>query len=333
MMRNSIIKWIKTGVSGVVGAVLLISMVCLSANAQSSKVLFGGKVTDKSIVAGSWGGGVVKQAAKVGYRDSDSLEIKPNGLFAGGRIDFVKPIDLTSEFNDKNYYLQIVARFGSDSSITPGFGGIGMPSLGAPPTMPGMGGMPGVMGGRGTMAPGMSTALTGRPIPNKRLQLILEFDNGQFVESEVNIAAFTAGDDGWTDISFPMFALKRGIPMDNYLLKRVIVCGDGTEVINVREIRTDFDSSVLTAYAGDSKEVAINDRVSFMGSGDKGSSSVIYSWDFDKSDGIQQEAIGEIVYHRFRQAGTFIVTLTASDEFGIKEPAVSEIEIIVNKAD
>ncbi|KXS42811.1 MAG: PKD domain-containing protein [Methanolobus sp. T82-4] len=41
-----------------------------------------------------------------------------------------------------------------------------------------------------------------------------------------------------------------------------------------------------------------------------------YSWDFDSSDGIQEDASGEIVSHVFPGAGRYVVTLTVTDTQG-----------------
>ena len=59
-----------------------------------------------------------------------------------------------------------------------------------------------------------------------------------------------------------------------------------------------------------------------------------YVWDFDDADGTQVDAIGQTVTHQFRQASApgkkTIVTLTIRDKYGLKPPAKTTVEVLVN---
>jgi len=76
---------------------------------------------------------------------------------------------------------------------------------------------------------------------------------------------------------------------------------------------TDDDAPV--AEAGPDQSVLVNKEVTFD---DYGSSDNIcitsYSWDFDDSNGIQEDATGVMVTHIYTTAGTYTVTLTVSDD-------------------
>lgn len=339
MMKNIMFKWMKSGVYGIVTATFFAGIICSSVYAQQGAVLYSGMpAAQAGMKIGSWGGCAVKEVTKGTYSGSRAVEVTANGLFTGGRIDFLSPIDLTSEFKDPSTYLQIVCKFGADQGTTggifPGAGGLaGMPTM---PNMGRTGGIGGMMPGMGTM-PGMSGAAgANTPIPSKRMQVIIEFDNGQFAECDEDVTSFSVNDDGWMNISYPLSILKRGLEMDTFKIKRIAVCGDGTEVFRIGEIRTEFDTSPLSAVidSGEDKEVARNDRVQFTASSNAGASAVKYTWDFDASDGIQEEGLGEIVYHRFRKATDtqpYIVTLTVTDIYGIKKPAVATVAVKVNE--
>jgi len=58
-----------------------------------------------------------------------------------------------------------------------------------------------------------------------------------------------------------------------------------------------------------------------------------YSWDFDKSDGIQEDAIGARVSHVYTRASPenkpYVVTLTVSDISGAKRPVSVETTVEV----
>jgi PKD repeat protein len=69
------------------------------------------------------------------------------------------------------------------------------------------------------------------------------------------------------------------------------------------------------ADAGKDQTAFINATVYFDGSGssDSDGDTLTYSWDFDRSNGIQRDATGVNVSHVYATAGVFRVTLTVSD--------------------
>ena len=69
---------------------------------------------------------------------------------------------------------------------------------------------------------------------------------------------------------------------------------------------------------GKSVTVDVGHDVYFDGSqsNDPDGSIVKYSWDFDDSDGIQEDATGETTTHQYSSAGTYTVTLTVTDDKG-----------------
>ena len=76
-------------------------------------------------------------------------------------------------------------------------------------------------------------------------------------------------------------------------------------------------TEVLTASAGSDQEVSAGEVVTLDGSGstdDLGIES--YAWDFDASDGLQQDALGVTVQHSYDTAGTYTATLTVTDSDG-----------------
>ncbi|RYG27897.1 PKD domain-containing protein, partial [bacterium] len=76
--------------------------------------------------------------------------------------------------------------------------------------------------------------------------------------------------------------------------------------------------------------LANGDEVDFVGSGMGGSSVLKYTWDFNEADGIDADAEGQVVKRKFRKAGTYTVTLTVSDYFGLKEPYKTTLKVTVN---
>jgi subtilisin-like proprotein convertase family protein len=73
------------------------------------------------------------------------------------------------------------------------------------------------------------------------------------------------------------------------------------------------------------------EEISFAAEADDEWGIAAYSWDFDDSDGIQEDALGEKVFHTFEYEGNYIVTLTVEDNSGLKHMDTREIIISVDE--
>ncbi len=69
------------------------------------------------------------------------------------------------------------------------------------------------------------------------------------------------------------------------------------------------------ADAGPGQSVRAGEQVSFSGSGSRDPEGAItkYSWDFDASDGIQEDFTGVAPVHTYTRGGSYLVTLTVYD--------------------
>ncbi len=76
--------------------------------------------------------------------------------------------------------------------------------------------------------------------------------------------------------------------------------------------------------------LALGDEITLSASGFGGSSILRFTWDFDDKDGIQVDAEGQSVKHKFRKAGNFVVTMTVSDYYGLKPSYSSTVKVTVN---
>jgi PKD repeat protein len=78
-------------------------------------------------------------------------------------------------------------------------------------------------------------------------------------------------------------------------------------------IVTDNDEPI--AEAGSDQSVLVSDVVFFDGTGSSDNVSIVsYSWDFDASDGIGEDATGTTVNNTYTAAGNYTVTLTVRDD-------------------
>jgi serine protease len=98
----------------------------------------------------------------------------------------------------------------------------------------------------------------------------------------------------------------------------------GTYSINV----TDDDEPI--AEAGSGQSVLVDDVVFFNGTGSSDNVGIAsYSWDFNASDGIGEEATGTTVNHTYTTAGTYTVNLTVTDDAGLS--ASDTLVVTVNE--
>ena len=306
-MNKSFVKWI-LALAVIVMAIQAASF-AQGVFARKEQVVFGGDPIDPELMRlGAWGGGWCEESNLNAYGGSRSIKLTSKDLYSGGRIDFLKSMDLTQSFNEPDAYLQIVTKFWGVQAgydlLTTGLGAAG------------------------------STDMYGgvyQPRQVRRVRIALFFEGGKSVETQVDLAGFKVQDDGWMAVSFPLAALKSKLGLADYRLERMVIAGDGSETFHIGEIATIRDTTPITPDGGESKEVARNYPIAFQGFARAGATALKYSWDFDSSDGIQEEAVGDLVYHRFTRAGGYSVTLTVSDIFGIKKPASATIDVKVNE--
>jgi hypothetical protein len=309
----------RIGLLELAGAALLVTFTGAIASAQvvfeqGGQILYAGRPSDSDVVkVASWGGGIAKVNSAEGTK---TIEITPKGFYQGGRLDFSTPVDLADALHNPNTYIQFTVRIGSPEKTEKWAVGL----------MPGMTGMPGMMG-----LPGMGAKGEKGIKPLKRMQVILFLDSGESLECQSDLNCYKLSEDGWLTVSYPFSALVGKRQVSGAKLQRIVLTADGTQPFNIGDIRIVHDSSPLSADAGGDKEVARNYSVVFQATATSGASAVHYSWDFDDSDGIQEEAVGDLISHKFRKAGDFVVTLTVSDVFGIKQPAVSTVKVRVNE--
>ena len=306
-MNKTFLRWI-------LAAAIIIVAIQAGAFAQGlfarkEQVIYAGDPVDPEVMRlGAWGGGWCEESNQNSYGGSRSIKVTPKDLYSGGRIDFLKPVDLNKSFGEDDAYLQLMTKFwgvqaGYDA-LTVGLGAEG------------------------------STDMYGgvyRSRQVRRVRLAFFFEGGQIIESQVDLAGFKLQEDGWMAVSIPVATLKSKLNLSDYKLERLVISGDGSEAFHIGEMATVRDATPITPDGGESKEVARNYPIAFQGFCRAGASAVKYSWDFNNSDGIQEEAVRDLVYHRFTKAGDFVVTMTVSDVFGIKKPVSATINVKVNE--
>ncbi len=331
-----------------------------AAQGDGAVVLYraGLELKDQSISLKSWGSGIITETDDTAYEGTKSVRVTTKNHYQGGSMIFGNAANLAAASADKSNLLRITFKTldsATGSTGGPAGGGRGGPGIGGPPPSGGRGGGAagglgqgggedspggafGGSGGRGGGVPGAGGAQT----TLSSMRVIITTTDG--LKSEAVLSVSSAGTDrGWKQSSIPLSAIK-GFDRTNKVVKQVSFAGDTSTAFYVGELRVVSDKTPIRGEPNVRTMMTnVGIPVVFSATGSGGSSSLKYSWDFDDADGIQVDAEGQAVRHKFRQPsmdqrnpaasrknGEFIVTLTISDAYGVKEPYSTQIKVKVN---
>ncbi len=209
-----------------------------------------------------------------------------------------------------------------------GLGGGGQRG-GGPPGGFGGGGIVGGGFGGGGLAGGGGAAASAAPSTLRTVRVIVHTTDGKWSEAYINLTT-SSGSQAWRQVAVPLQSIT-GFDRTNKIIDRMGFSGDATSTFYVGDLSILSDT---TPIRGDVNARTLNlangDEFTFSASGSGGASVLKYSWDFDANDGIQEDATGQVVRRKFRKAGTYKITLTISDDFGLKAPYTIEIKCVVN---
>ncbi|MCW5943759.1 MAG: PKD domain-containing protein [Fimbriimonadaceae bacterium] len=191
---------------------------------------------------------------------------------------------------------------------------------GGPAGASGAGGIGGLGGARGG---------SNAPARLEMIRVVVGTTDGK--KSEAYVPASTStGRNGWNVVGVPLQAIK-GFERTNKVVKDITFSGDAASTVYLGELRVLSDETPISGEPNRREwNLALGDEIELYGVGFGGSSALQYSWDFDSSDGVSEDAIGQVVRRKFRKPGTFTVTLTISDVYGLKQPYSTTVKVIVN---
>jgi hypothetical protein len=147
--------------------------------------------------------------------------------------------------------------------------------------------------------------------------------------------------DRWVTVAFPLAAITKqakggATPTgDSAKIKQIAIFGDKYQRFYVGEINVIVDQTDINVFPLEDQVFFAQQPTVFTGNAEGGASTLHYSWDFDASDGIQEDAAGRSVVYVFPKSNTetgqktYKVTLTVSDFDGIKKPVSTTLEAVV----
>ncbi len=286
-------------------------------------ILYNGQsAASAGIRLGGLGTGTAQETTEQKLSGDWTLKITVRDFYQGARLDFQKPADLGPILRNPNAYLTLSAKMsGASQQVGGGMPGMGMPGVEmAGPGAPGP-------GAPGMMMPGATTVT----VPKiSKLRLV-------FVGQKRSFEVFTEGElrpdaNGWVTVGVPLDSLKAQLGDAPFLLERVVIAADSADTLYIGRIALVNDGTPITlkASCAPAEKTNLITPVSFSANVAAGVSALKVTWDFDSSDGIQEEAVGARVQHAFPKPGHYVITSTARPSDGAKkEPATDTIEIDV----
>jgi len=211
-----------------------------------------------------------------------------------------------------------------------GPGGLGGPQ-GGPAGLGGPGGLGGPQGGPGGLGgPGRGGAMQNTQAPFKSVRMVVTTTDGKKSEAFIPVTPGGYNERGWKTIAVPLQAIA-GFDKTNKTVKDILFSVDATTTYYIGDIRVVNDATPVRGEPNvRNLNLALGQEAILSASGQGGSSTLKFTWDFDASDGVGVDAEGQTVRRRFRKAGTYTITLTVSDYFGLKPAYSTTITAKVN---
>ena len=284
-------------------AVLLSAIGAQAAVGDREVYIFRGTpLAQSGISVGSWGSGKAIESADSStvLTGSKSVKITTQGLYAGARTDFAQPVALFTEGIDPTRYLVFAFYFNDVQMIDPGAGTL------------------------------YSYEIEPYTIPKAGLvRFVFVSDKGESVAVEEPTNPLDP-DDNWCRIAVPLAKFKSAGATQEFRLKRLLIFTDLATTLYLGEIKMVTDDAPIKVDSLPGQVVIIYDEVLFAAKATAGVSSLKYSWDYDASNGIQQETTGPLGRYVYIKGGEFTVTLTVSDADNLKQSVTVTATVSVN---
>ena len=270
------------------------------------KTIYGGQpIADAGVTLGSWGSGSAEQSTSRVLVGTASIKITTEGWFEGGSIEFASPVTVFAGAPGASEYLVFTVA----------------------PTMqmeiPGSAQDTGPFGGSKTSGSYDFGAEQVSAPKVKAVRVVLV--NGQGKRMEFKEPLTPTGDPTWWRAAIPLAKLKGA--SEEYSLKRLLLFGDVADTMYLGSVKVIEDNEPLQADLSEDQSLAVGDSAVLNSNATGGVSAVKCAWDFDDQDGVQEDAVGQIVRHVYNTGGDYTVTLTVTDVNGVKLPIQKTVKV------
>ena len=207
-------------------------------------------------------------------------------------------------------------------------GGLRGPGAGGGGPMGGLG-----PGASGPAAPGAPAGAPGAaPAANevrlRHVRVVLFTDAGAMIADGVPVDGSIKDARGWIPVSIALSDF-RGAP-GSQKVRAVGIFADESDVLYVGRVSLLVDRSVVRATLTASPSVArVGEMIEFSVTLKGGPIRPLISWDFDRADGIQREAVGGKVKYVYKSPGDYLATCTITDKAGVRAQMTEQIGVHV----
>jgi hypothetical protein len=273
-----------------IAAIALMTVAACGDIKDEAYIYRGSPLSQEGFSVGPWGSGKAVESKKKVLTGGNSIEITTQGYYAGGKIDFTKPVTLFTGAPDSSRYLVFTFFFNDVQTVDPA-AGTGYSFEVDPYTVPKVG----------------------------KIRFVFASEDGTTTSIEEPTGQLDA-DDNWVRIAVPLVKLHLPDGTKDFSMNRLLVFSDLASTFYLGEMKLVFDSAPIKVDSIGSQTVAVQDNVFIVAETEGGISNLKYSWDFDSSNGIQEEQTGKVARYVYTRGGDFTVTLTVSDVDGLKKP-------------
>jgi hypothetical protein len=315
-------------------AASLVACTAIVVRAQAPTAIYpGGSPESAGIKISSAGSGVITPDTTHVYAGGGSLKLVTQGSYQGGILRLVKSYDLGPILNNKFAYIEVAfipptppsANGGSGGGPGGGkFGGQAPSGVGGANTNGQAGSPYGSL--TGSNKDSSSTANEFKKAKSlENVRLVFVTTSGRMIDKRIPVS-YANTEAGWKVVSVPVSAIS-GLSQGDANIKEVRVYGDTEGTLYLGKIGVVIDTTAIMIEPMTEKTVTANQTYSYTASAHGGTSPLVYSWDWDDRDGIQDEAQGKSASHMFRKPGDYKVTVTVIDPYGVKAPASTKFNV------
>lgn len=315
-------------------ALSMLAALVASGSAQVPTFLYspGRSVADQGITLTGWGAGTVAESDETAFEGTTSIRVSSRNFFQGGIVRFTEGRDLAAAYADANNLLMFAVRV-ADASVTVSGGGAGSPDGAgiAGAGAAGGGGGGGMRGGEDDARSGQSGAAPSEPTGLQNIRLVITTTDGLMSEATLPMGTVRPNERGWRQVGFPLRAI-RGFDRTNKNIRSIAFAANTPSTFFIGESRILNDSTpIYGELMLNDMNIGSGEAITLQANGFGGATQLKYTWNIVAADGRSLSFEGQAIQRRFRVPGTYKVSVTVSDVFGLKPSfTTNAVTITVN---
>lgn len=287
---------------------------------------------DQKMRIKAWGSGTIAETSELPFDGTASIRISSRNFYQGGILIFDEPRDLAAaSTSSANMLMLTIQAPSSSTTLGGGASGKGNGSL------PGKSGIAGQVGGgfggttgRGQQGTGPQEVSVFLKLTLEKVRCVITTSDDKKSEVYFDLTSSMADSKGWKTVGIPLTTIP-GFDKSNKMIKSISFSGDAVSTFYIGEMKLKNDQTPIYVEPNvRDLNLALGDSYVFSGYGNAGSTMLKYTWDFNEADGIDVDTEGQTIRRRFMKAGTYIITVTAHDFYGLKASHSAKVKVVVN---